>query len=144
MHLKFAKAATRIAAVSAVAAALGLGSAQAALAMPVSEAISVPCSAFALDSAITANTGGETLALAKFCVYKLTEALPDITEDLNIDGNQSTIEPSYATSTPDFSIFTVDDADFVLDHVNVRNGDVTGVDGEGGAIDIEDGSVTVI
>src|ERR1700728_2596867 len=109
MHLKFAKAATRIAAVSAVAAALGLGSAQAALAKAAPGAVNVPCSAAALASDITANTGGETLSLAKFCVYKLTEALPDITEDLTIDGNQSTIERSYASGTSDFGIFYVPD-----------------------------------
>src|SRR5450755_3923680 len=71
MHLKFAKTAARIAAAGAVVATIGLGSAQMALAKPAPR-VDVPCSAAALSSAITANTGGETLRLATFCVYKLT------------------------------------------------------------------------
>jgi hypothetical protein len=108
MHLKFAKTAARITAAGAMVAAVGLGSAQMALAKP-DPSVGVPCSAAALSNAISDNTGGETLSLAKFCVYKLTETLPDITEDLTIDGNQGTIERSYAPGTPDFRIFTVDE-----------------------------------
>ena len=141
MHLKFAKTAARITAAGAVVAAVGLGSAQMALAKPDSIA-DVPCSAAALSSAITDNTGGETLSLAKFCVYKLTDALPDITEDLTIDGNQGTIERSYAPGTPDFRIFTVDDdVDLTLNQVNLRNGDSG--DDDGGAIYNDNGTVTV-
>jgi predicted outer membrane repeat protein len=141
MHLKFAKTAARIAAAGAVVATIGLGSAQLALAKPAPR-VDVPCSAAALSSAITDNTGGETLRLATFCVYKLTAALPDITEDLTIDGNQSTIERSFANGTPDFRIFTVDaDVDLVLNHVNLRNGDAG--DNDGGAIYNEHGTVTV-
>src|ERR1700689_2656132 len=166
MYLKLTRTAAKIAAAGAVVAASGPGFAQSALAAPAPDAVNVPCSAFALASDITANTGGETLGLAKFCVYKLTEALPKITEDLTIDGNQSTIERSYATNTKDFSIFTVGDADLVLNDVNLRNGGglggddgsvlkavsagkadvITNDDGgteDGGAIDNEDGSVTV-
>ena len=141
MHLKFAKTAARIAAAGAVVATVGLGSAQMALANPA-PSVHVPCSAAALSTAITDNTGGETLSLATFCVYRLTSALPDITEDLTIDGNLSTIERSYAPATPDFRIFTVDVAvDLVLNHVNLRNGDSG--DNDGGAIYNEDGTVTV-
>jgi len=123
MYPKFAKTAAKVAAVGAVVAASGLGFAQAALAVPVAGAVDVPCSVAALASAISGNAGGETLSLAKFCTYQLTSALPDITEDLTIDGNGGAIERSYATDTPDFRIFYVpDDVDFVLNQVNLRNG----------------------
>jgi predicted outer membrane repeat protein len=142
MHLKLAKAAARVAAASAVVAASGLGFAQAAMAKPATSGINVPCSADALASAISGNTGGETLSLTKFCVYKLPGALPNITENLTIDGNQTTIERSYASDTSYFSIFYVpDDVSLVLNQVNVRNGDTD--DDYGGAIDNADGSVTV-
>src|ERR1022692_4663134 len=141
MYLKFAKTAARITAAGAVVAAVGLGSAQMALAKPALPTANVPCSAAALSNAISDNTGGETLSLAKFCVYKLTEALPDITEDLTIDGNQGAIERSYTPGTPDFRIFTVDEADLALNRVNLRNGDSG--DNVGGAIYNSDGTVTV-
>ena len=141
MHLKFAKTAARTVAVGALAVGAGVGAAQTALAAPVSGAVDVSCSAAALASDISGNTGGETLSLAKFCVYQLPAALPHITEDLTIDGG--TIERSYATGTPDFSLLKVKaDASLVLNDVNLRNGG--GADTEyGGAIDNEDGSVTV-
>ena len=78
MQLKLTKTAVRIGAVGALAAAAALGSTQAALAAPAQGAVSVPCSAAALASAISGASSGETLNLAKFCVYKLTEALPDV------------------------------------------------------------------
>ena len=145
MHLKFAKTAARAMAVSALTVASGLGFAQAALADPASNGINVPCSAAALYNYINDNTGGETLSLAQFCTYKLPGALPDITEDVTINGNQSTIERSYAPDTPDFSILTVSaDVDLVLNRVNFRNGSATETDSsEGGAIDNTDGTVTV-
>src|SRR5580704_13718497 len=124
MQLKLTKTTVRIGAVGALAAAAALGFTQAALAAPAQGAVSVPCSAAALASAITGATSGETLNLAKFCVYKLTEALPDVDTDLTINGNQSTIERSYASGTDDFTILTVgDDGDLVLNKVNFRNGD---------------------
>ena len=126
MQLKFARAAGRIAAVGALAAA-GLGFAQAALAETAlagtaQAAVSVPCSAAALASAISGASSGETLNLAKFCVYKLTEELPDVDTDLTINGNQSTIERSYASGTDDFTILE-NDGDLVLNGVSFRNGD---------------------
>ena len=135
MQLKFARAAGRIVAVSALAAA-GLGFTQAllaetALAGTPQAAVSVPCSAAALASAIGGATSGETLNLAKFCVYKLTEALPDVDTDLTINGNQSTIERSYATNTDDFTILTVDGGNVVLNGVSFRNGG-----GTGGSVDL--------
>src|SRR5580698_4189386 len=145
MQLKFARATGRIAAVGALAAA-GLGFAQAALAETAlagtaQAAVSVPCSAAALASAIGGATSGETLSLAKFCVYKLTEGLPAIDTDLTINGNQSTIERSYASGTDDFTILTVeDDGDLVLNKVNFRNGDADS--GYAGAI-VNDDDLTV-
>ena len=132
MQLKFARATGRIVAVGALAAA-GLGFTQAALAGTAlagtaQAAVSVPCSAAALASAIGGASSGETLSLAKFCVYKLTEALPDVDTDLTINGNQSTIERSYATNTADFTILTVEGegGDVVLNGVSFRNGGGTG------------------
>ena len=122
MQLKLTKTAVRIGAAGALAAAAALGFAQAALAAPAQGAVSVPCSAAALASAISGATSGETLNLAKFCVYKLTEELPDVDTDLTINGNQSTIERSYASGTDDFTILE-NDSDLVLNKVNFRNGD---------------------
>ena len=68
MHLKFAKTAARTVALGALAVGAGVGAAQTALAAPVSGAVDVSCSAAALASDISGNTGGETLSLAKFCV----------------------------------------------------------------------------
>src|SRR5580692_848195 len=122
MQLKLTKTAVRIGAVCALAAAAALGFTQAALAAPAQGAVSVPCSAAALASAITGASSGETLNLAKFCVYKLTEALPEVGTDLTINGNQSTIERSYASGTDDFTILD-NDGELVLNKVNFRNGD---------------------
>ena len=91
----------------------------------------MPCSAAALASAISGATSGETLNLAKFCVYKLTEELPDVDTDLTINGNQSTIERSYASNTDDFTILTVDGGNVVLNGVSFRNGG-----GTGGSVDL--------
>ena len=78
MQLKLTKTAVRIGAVGGLAAAAALGFTQAALAAPAQGAVSVPRSAAALASAISGASSGETLNLAKFCVYKLTEELPDV------------------------------------------------------------------
>ena len=128
MQLRFARAAGRTVAVGALATAR-LGFTQAllartALAGTPQAAVSVPCSAAALASAIGGATSGETLSLAKFCVYKLTEGLPDIDTDLTINGNQSTIERSYAANAAGFTILTVDGegGDVVLNGVSFRNG----------------------
>src|SRR5580698_2184324 len=122
MQLKMTKNKVRIGAVGALAAAAALGFTQAALAAPAQGAVSGPCSAAALASAITGASNGETLNLAKFCVYKLTEALPEVDTDLTINGNQSTIERSYASGTDDFTILD-NDGELVLNKVNFRNGD---------------------
>ena len=122
---KVRRAAGRIAAVGALAAAC-LGFAQAALAETVlagtaQAAVSVPCSAADAASAISGASSGETLNLAKFCVYKLTEELPDVDTDLTINGNQSTIGRSYASGTDDFTILE-NESDLVL-KATFRNGD---------------------
>ena len=58
-------------------------------------------------SAMTSATAGETLRLARSCQYVLTAALPEVSQDLTIEGNGATLERSTAAGTPDFAIITV-------------------------------------
>jgi predicted outer membrane repeat protein len=106
------------------AAVLCLGGAQAALAAPRPGAITVPCNATALHTAISDAVSGATLYLTPGCTYVLTAGLPAITDTLTIDGRGATVERSYASGTKDFSIFTVDamGGDLNLNNVNVRHG----------------------
>ena len=148
MQAKFARTAVRTVAVGAVAA-VGLGSAPAAQAA-LPPVVQVPCSATALATDISGAVSGETLTLAASCRYVLTAALPDISENLTIDGDEATIERSYALGTPNFSLLTVyldpsavNPVDVAVSHLNFRNGN----SGTGGAIDAEyggnSGTVTV-
>lgn len=141
------------AAAGVAAMTLGLGAAPSAMADGAPGVVDVPCSATALASDIAGAVSGETLSLVKFCTYRLTAALPAISVDLTILGNESTVERSYRSGTPDFSVFTVTSgASFVLSHVNIRNGNSSGIgvrspidnSGYGGAIYNEDGNLTVI
>jgi predicted outer membrane repeat protein len=134
MQQKLLTVAARTAVVGA-AAALCLGGAQDALAAP-RPAVTVPCQATALSTAISGAASGATLSLTSGCTYVLTAPLPLITRTLTITGNGATVERSYAAGTLDFTIFTVVAAcgDLNLTDVNVKHG---GGDKEyyGGAID---------
>jgi hypothetical protein len=89
----------RIAAAGATVA-LSLGCAPAALAAPApAVVVHVPCSAAALAADLASAANGETLSLAASCKYVLTAALPDISQNLTIDGNQATLERSAASGT---------------------------------------------
>ena len=85
--------------------------------------IDVPCSATDLVTAIdTANTNGEedTLNLADPCTYILTEALPDITSEIVINGNGANIDGS--ASVRPFLIMP--DGILTLSNLTVQNGSV--------------------
>src|SRR5450755_346271 len=159
MSVKFVKTAARAVAAGAVVA-LGVASAPAALADPAPVTVQVPCSVSALAADITDATSGETLNLTVPCTYVLTEALPDISTNLTIQGGGfATLERSFAVDTPAFSILAVNtNVDLVLNHVNFSNGDAgsgakfvkagpgvrpAAASGRGGAIDNESGIVTV-
>jgi predicted outer membrane repeat protein len=150
---------------------LGLGSSQAVLAQSASSTQYVPCSAFALARAISAARSGDTLLLAFGCTYELHAALPDITTELTLMGEGSTLERSYAPDTPSFPILTVEGrpavdltlqrgsapptpsssilkadgesaGDLTLTNVNFRDGGGSS-DYEGGAIYNDGGDVTI-
>jgi hypothetical protein len=92
----------------------------------------VPCSASALTTALATASSGQTVSLAAACVYVLTEALPEVSQDLTISGHGATLERSYAAGTPGFTILTVGSGVLTLNDVNFRNGS--------GAISVTDGS----
>lgn len=114
------------------------------------ESIDVDCSTKSLIDAINAaNTSGspQTLNLVSGCLYSLTEVnntgdrgnngLPQISGNLTIVGNNSTIERNTQRDTPMFRMLQVNkDASLVLDGLTLSNGhnDVTHEDEEGGAI----------
>ncbi len=68
-------------------------------------------------------TAAETLSLAAGCVYHLTQALPDVSRDLTIDGNGAMIERSYASGTPAFTILTVTGGAVTVNDLEIRHGD---------------------
>jgi predicted outer membrane repeat protein len=139
MHVNLPRAAARIAIFGGITA-LGLGSTQAALAIPAPPTF-VPCNT-PLSTAISDASSGAVLDLAPGCTYWLTETgLPTIDETLTIVGHNSSITRSYAEGTPKFGIFSVyPGGNLTLDDVNVRNGDD---DDTGGAISNVDAIVTI-
>jgi predicted outer membrane repeat protein len=83
----------------------------------------VPCSAAALNAAISGATAGEVLSLAPGCVYTLDGPLPDVTVDLTILGNYATIARDTAAGTPLFTILTIDSGITAqLREATMRNG----------------------
>jgi predicted outer membrane repeat protein len=68
----------------------------------------VPCSAAVLASAVGSAASGETLSLAPYCTYRLTAALPTVSQNLTILGNGATLQRSYAPATPAFTILSVE------------------------------------
>src|SRR5580700_11326693 len=73
----------------AVAAVMAAGTGG-ALRAQAATAVAVPCSATALASAVASAVSGTTLSLAASCVYTLTAALPEVSQDLTITGNRAT------------------------------------------------------
>jgi predicted outer membrane repeat protein len=82
----------------------------------------VPCNPAALASAIGAAGAGATLNLAAGCKYVLTAALPTVSQDLTIDGDQATLARSTAPGTPQFTILTVDAGTLTVSDLNFTNG----------------------
>ncbi|WP_381802294.1 hypothetical protein [Streptomyces niveus] len=100
----------------------------------------IPCNdVAALKAAITtANTSGGTITLAPHCVYTLTQAdnpddgLPEITGNVRIHGDHTTIQRNSAES---FRIFHVRQGGTLSLHsVTVRFGETTLVSSNGGGI----------
>ncbi len=104
MHLNVFKPAAGAAVVLA-ALAVSPAAAQAAPAAPGT--VDVPCSAAALAAGISGASDGAALSLAPLCVYRLTAALPAVSQSLTIHGNAATLERSTAPGTPSFTILTV-------------------------------------
>jgi len=100
--------------------AVGLGSAQAAVAAP---AVTVPCRVSALVAAMGSASAGDTLSLASGCVYHLVQQPPIVSQDLTIDGNGSTLERSYDPGTPAFAILTVTGGAVTINDLEIRHGD---------------------
>jgi predicted outer membrane repeat protein len=102
----------------ATAAGLALGCSQAAWAAP---AATVPCRADSLVAAMKNASPGGTVSLTAGCVYRLSQALPVVSQDLTIQGNGGTVERN--TFAPAFTIFTVTAGTLTIDDLAVRNGD---------------------
>jgi len=84
-----------------------------------------------------AGSGADELQLTGDVL--LTEALPPITTDITVSGDEFAIERSAAA--PPFRIFDVFDGAFALDSVQVSNGDAEELGG--GAIRLEGGTLTL-
>jgi predicted outer membrane repeat protein len=82
----------------------------------------VPCSAATLASAISGAADGATLSLAPHCTYVLPAALPPVSQDLTIRGNDATLQRSTASGTPSFTILTLTAGNVTLDQLSFRNG----------------------
>jgi len=120
MRRKLAWAVTTAVAAFALAAP-GVGSATVAHAD--TSVISVRCGSAALVAAMAGAGNGVTLSLAPLCSYKLAAALPGISRNLTILGNDATIARSFEPGTPDFTILTVSSgADVAVRNLVFRNG----------------------
>jgi predicted outer membrane repeat protein len=135
MHLKPARTAATAAAIGG-ALVLGLGSAQAAMANPVST-YHVPCSADALAYDLSHVSSPGTLFLTAGCTYYLPDGLTDNVDTLTIVGYSTTLRGGGPDS--DYSILTVNCMKtLTLDGVNFTEGSAE----DGGAID-NGGNLTV-
>jgi predicted outer membrane repeat protein len=135
MRLKPARTAATAAAIGGVLV-LGLGSAQAAMAKPVST-YHVPCSADALAYDLTNVSSPGTLFLTAGCTYYLPDGLTDNVDTLTIVGYSTTLRGGGPDSN--YSILTVNCMKtLTLDGVNFTEGSAT----NGGAID-NSGDLTV-
>jgi predicted outer membrane repeat protein len=138
MNRKLVRAVGRTVALGGIVA-LGLGSAQAAMAQP-SGSYHLRCSTGALEYALANAGSGDTIYLAPGCTYWLTGGLADDVSHLTIVGEDSTLERApYASS---FTILTVNYyRTLTLDDVNFTNGGGSSED-YGGAI-YNHGTLTV-
>jgi predicted outer membrane repeat protein len=128
------------AAVTAIAAAVA-----AAFSPAASEAagtVDVPCGVAALASAVSSATSGETLNLAVHCTYRLTAALPTVSQDLTILGNGATLKRSYAPATPAFTILSVDAGTLSVTDLNFTNGAGAIAAAENASITVQGGTFT--
>jgi hypothetical protein len=137
------KRARTVAAVTGVGIAVTFASAPMALAVD-KQVIYLPCSVSALSKAISSAVNGETIKLARGCLYVLSTALPNVAANMTIDGDDATIERSLAAGTPDFSDLTIDSptsyAYVTINDLNIRNGSFPF---GGGGIDNYYGDLTV-
>ncbi|MEU6218392.1 hypothetical protein ABZ845_12870 [Streptomyces sp. NPDC047022] len=107
--------------------------------VPAYAVTSVGCTDADLIAAINASNGmagGDTLSLASYCVYTLTDAdgtLPTITQPLTVHGNNATIRRDPAATTQ-FRIFAVGASSLTMDTLTVMNGDATSTGGDGGGV----------
>jgi hypothetical protein len=106
--------------VAGMGASALLAGGQVAAAAPVED---VPCKVNALVAAMDTAITGQELSLATACVYHLTQALPAVTQDLTIDGNNAALERSYDPGTPAFTILTVTNGTLTVNGLEFRNGD---------------------
>jgi hypothetical protein len=104
MHHSMRRTLARTVAFGAITA-LGLGSAQAALASPAQGSFTVPCETPALYFALATAHNGENIILAPGCTYWLDGALPDINTNLTILGNGATLRR--ADNASGFTILSV-------------------------------------
>ncbi|TYC68731.1 hypothetical protein [Streptomyces sp. CB01881] len=97
---------------------------------PAAAQTAVPCNTGLLAAAITAaNATGDTLVLTSGCTYALNAPLPDITGNVVIDANGSTITRSTWSA---FRILVVNPGgDLNLRNAFITNGDGTGTFGGG-------------
>ncbi|MFD5428290.1 hypothetical protein [Streptomyces sp. NPDC127084] len=106
--------------------------------------VNVACTEAALRTAIAnSNAGtGDTLILASYCPYVLTDAgggaLPQISQPLIIQGNNATIKRDTAASN--FRIFDVGATSLTMDTLTVMNGQ--GGNGGGVFLNTSGGSLT--
>jgi predicted outer membrane repeat protein len=139
MHRKQIRTAARTAAVGGTLV-LGLGTAPAAMAQPP-VTVHVACYPGALAAAISGAVSGETIVLTGGCVYRLDQALPDVTVDLTIVGFDTEILRD--RGAPSFSLLTTTgDVDLTVVNVDFRNGGGPD-DDDGGAIYNDSGDLTV-
>src|ERR1700733_5969627 len=103
MHRKQIRTAARTAAMGGTLV-LGLGSAQAAMAQPP-VTVHVSCYPGALAAAISGAAGGETIAPAPACIYRLDATLP-VDVELPIVGLDPDLQRDRGASS--FSLLTLD------------------------------------
>jgi predicted outer membrane repeat protein len=70
--------------------------------------VQVPCDPVTLASAIANASNGDILSLTPSCTYQLATALPPVSTNIAILGNQATIERGTAPNTPDFTMLVVE------------------------------------
>lgn len=108
--------------------------------------VKVPCDSASLASDIASAARGETLSLAAGCVYRLTAALPALTQDMTILGNGATLERSTAAGTPAFSLLSVTDGAISITDLNFRHGENSyyagAITNTGGAVTVNGGTFT--